>query len=390
MILYLIAASRKNHIPSHCFYADDLMVFCKGKVSSLEALKNLFARYAACSGQSMNLRKSFIYAGGITDHKLNHIVNMLGFTIGSLPFNYLGAPIFKGKPKCIHLQPIAGKVKAKLTKWKASLLSIAGRIQLVKYVVQSMLIHTMSIYSWPVKLLRDMEKWIKKIIWSGDVTKRKMVIVAWKKICADFEEGGLELKSLICLNEATNLKMCWNILQSEEQWANIVKSRVLRGNICINHHISSSIWSGAKAEFSILQENCSWIVGNGNQINFWSDSWCGQVLAQTYNLSDQMLDLLPKKLSSYIADHKWNISDEMHQNFPNLRFLVSQVTLPNGNQRDKLVWKHSPKGELTQKNAYSFKKHQKGNLVHLKLPHTQGSGRGPTIWCVVCNSPIFR
>ena len=40
----LIKASRSAYIPSHCFYADDLMVFCKGKQSSLEALKNLFTR----------------------------------------------------------------------------------------------------------------------------------------------------------------------------------------------------------------------------------------------------------------------------------------------------------------------------------------------------------
>jgi len=42
--------------------------------------------------------------------------------------------------------------------------------------------------------------------------------------------------------------------------------------------------------------------------------------------------------------------------FPGLSFLVSKVTLPAGSQRDKLVWKHSPKGDLTQKDAYEFKK----------------------------------
>jgi hypothetical protein len=30
-------------------------------------------------------------------------VNMLDFSIGELPFKYLGAPIFKGKPKPIHV-----------------------------------------------------------------------------------------------------------------------------------------------------------------------------------------------------------------------------------------------------------------------------------------------
>lgn len=58
----------------------------------------------------------------------------LGFSIGTLPFTYLGAPIFKGRPKKIHFQHIADRVRIKLANWKAALLSIAGRVQLVKSV----------------------------------------------------------------------------------------------------------------------------------------------------------------------------------------------------------------------------------------------------------------
>jgi hypothetical protein len=100
----------------------------------------------------------------------------------------------------IYFQPIVDKVKIKLATWKASLLSMAGRVQVVKSVIQSMLLHTISIYSWPTSLLREMEVWIKNFIWSGDINKRKLVTVAWKKVCVDTEEGGLGLRSLICLN----------------------------------------------------------------------------------------------------------------------------------------------------------------------------------------------
>ena len=143
----LIKASRSAYIPSHCVYADDLMVFCKGKQSSLEALKDLFTRYAGCSRQVMNLSKSSIFAGGVSEARLNNMKVLLGFSIGTLPFTYLSAPIFKGRPKKIHLQLIADRVRIKLANRKAALLSIAGRVQLVKFVVQSMLIHTMNVYS---------------------------------------------------------------------------------------------------------------------------------------------------------------------------------------------------------------------------------------------------
>jgi len=98
----LISSSRGCYVPSHCFYADDLMVFCKGKTSNLEALKKLFIRYANCSGQIINANKSFFFAGGVNQNRLHHFSNILGFKVGTLPFTYLGAPIFKGKPKVIH------------------------------------------------------------------------------------------------------------------------------------------------------------------------------------------------------------------------------------------------------------------------------------------------
>jgi len=66
-----IKASTSKHIPSHCFYVDDLMVFYKGKNSSLEveALKDLFPRYAACSRQVINLSKSSQFVRGISDSR---------------------------------------------------------------------------------------------------------------------------------------------------------------------------------------------------------------------------------------------------------------------------------------------------------------------------------
>ncbi|MCI10142.1 RNA-directed DNA polymerase (Reverse transcriptase), partial [Trifolium medium] len=219
----LIKASRNNYVPSHCLYADDIMVFCRGKLSCLQALKNLFTDYANCSGQVINASKSTIYSGGISQVRLTQIVNLIGFNIGSLPFTYLGVPIFKGRPKARYFIPIADKIKSKLSAWKASLLSIAGRAQLVKSVIQSMLVYSISIYSWPVALLKTIEGWTRNFIWSGDIAQTKLVTVSWKKVCAPSEEGGLGLRSLISTNEAANLKLCWDLLHSNEDWAAILK-----------------------------------------------------------------------------------------------------------------------------------------------------------------------
>jgi len=69
-----IAAARHVSVPPHCFYADDLMVYYKGKLSTLEALGDLFTMYASCSGQIINTRKSSIHVGGISHGMLNSMV----------------------------------------------------------------------------------------------------------------------------------------------------------------------------------------------------------------------------------------------------------------------------------------------------------------------------
>ncbi|KAK2368688.1 hypothetical protein QL285_081866 [Trifolium repens] len=180
-VLDQIKGTRHFKVPSHTFYADDLMVFCKGKLSGLKELKKLFNNYALQSGQVISTAKSTIYSGSITHGRLNLIVDLLNFKVGALPFNYLGVPIFKGKPKSSYLQPVADKIASKLTAWKASLLSMAGRVQLVKSVIQSMLIYSISVYSWPTGLIKEVEKSIRNFIWSGDVDKRKRWNSAKKK-----------------------------------------------------------------------------------------------------------------------------------------------------------------------------------------------------------------
>jgi hypothetical protein len=183
--LNLIKGTRNVSVPSHSFYADDLMIFCKGNLRGLKSLKDLFNSYALESGQVINNSKSTIFSGSITQGRLSLIMQLFRFNIGSLPFLYLGVLIFKGKPKACYLQPIVDKIKLKLSAWKASLLSIAGRVQLVRSVILSMLTYSISIYSWPVSLLKEIEKCIRNFIWNGDTKKRKLVTISWKKKYVD-------------------------------------------------------------------------------------------------------------------------------------------------------------------------------------------------------------
>ncbi|GAU48962.1 hypothetical protein TSUD_406700 [Trifolium subterraneum] len=297
-----------------------------GKLAGLKALKDLFDSYALQSGQNINTTKSTIFLGSIT----------------------------QGKPKVNWLQSIADKIRFKLLAWKACLLSMACRIQLVRAVMHSMLMYSISIYSWPVSLIKNIEKDVKNFIWSGDVGKKKLVTVAWKKICRPFSQGGLNIRSLTCLNKAINLKLCWSLFHSQSSWAKLVQARVVRDNKVIHHHIYSSLWSSIKEEVATMFENSIWLLGNGKDINFWNDCWCGHSLSEVFNIPAHISQNLTSSVSDYILNGHWNIPSQLSQQFSTLSLIVQQISIPLDPSHDLLLWKHTDFGELQLADAYNF------------------------------------
>lgn len=182
-----------------------------------------------------------------------------------------------------------------------------------------------------------------------------MVTVAQHKVCKPIREGGLGIRSLISLNEASNLKLCWELHNSSESWADILKSRVLKGRNFIRYHIYSSLWSSIKAENEVVLQNSSWNLGNGTLINFWRDNWCGQPLADSFNLPTFIADNLQAKVCDFIQDYHWNIPDSVSVIFPAIKQLVKQVTIPKFCAEDKRIWTSNISGILSFKDAFLHK-----------------------------------
>lgn len=128
-----------------------------------------------------------------------------------------------------------------LSAWRASLLSMVGGLILNKTIIHRMLHHCLLVYSWPSSLLKHIERW------SGDINKRKLVTVWWNTWCKPTSKGGLGIRSLRILNEASNLKQCGE--------ATLLRSRVLRNGRHISYHMFSSLWSGIRSAYNDHVEN---------------------------------------------------------------------------------------------------------------------------------------
>ena len=176
----------------------------------------------------------------------------------SLPFTYLGVPIFTGKKKRVFLQLLADKILSKLSAWKGKMLSLAGRAKLIQSVIQSMFLHSFKVYKWPLSLLKFITKRIKNFLWSGDVDKGKCVTLAWSRVCKPKVAGGLGLRDPKNLNDAAILKFSWESMKSNTCWGHLFQSRFKVNSFqFIRTYLKSSVWPGIKAYyFHALQMGC--------------------------------------------------------------------------------------------------------------------------------------
>lgn len=203
-----IRAGRQTRVPTHLLYADDILLFCQASSRNCQSLSRIFEHYASISGQCVNYTKSKIFFGSQVPQALRRrIKRSIGFSEGSLPFIYLGVPLFTGKPRRIFFQPVMDKILSKFSRWRGSSLSMVGRVCLVDSVIASSLVHSMMIYKWPSSLLKDIEAAMRNFIWTGDIRKRGFTSVAWARVCSPKEEGGLGLRSISTANRALPLHL---------------------------------------------------------------------------------------------------------------------------------------------------------------------------------------
>ena len=303
------------------------------------------------SGQIINNSKSNFFTGAMTNARVQMLVALLGFSAGVIPFTYLGCPIFKGKPKTAHFLTITDRIKTKLATWKGISLSIMGRIQLVKSIIHGMLVYSFNVYMWPRRLLCLLDSWIKNFIWSRDIHSRKVCTVSWKIMCRSWAAGGLEIKSTRLINDSLMLKFAWELLSMDCQWASLFKIKYfINGRPCLRY-MKSSIWPSIKMHISTVSSNSLWFIGNGNNINLWSDNWLGEPLLDLLHIDVNIHDLFSGTVADVIENGNWNFPGAL---LPHVTPLLATIVLPTSSLPDVLVWLHATDGKLTAKQAKTF------------------------------------
>ena len=121
----------------------------------------------------------------------------LGDADKSLPMQYLGLPLKKGRLTRSEWQPAIEKVGTRLGGWHAKLLLRGGRLVLLHSVLTAIPIFYLYVFKLPIGVGKRLESLMRQFMWkgSGPGQRRGQAMVSWDIVC-----GPIKARDLGTLN----------------------------------------------------------------------------------------------------------------------------------------------------------------------------------------------
>ncbi|GJV14676.1 RNA-directed DNA polymerase, eukaryota, reverse transcriptase zinc-binding domain protein [Tanacetum coccineum] len=269
---------------SHMFYADDAVFVGEWSESNLSSLVHVLDCFHKVSGLKINMSKSKIMGIEVDSGRVSSAAFKLGCLVFKTPFLYLGSYVGGEMHRFQSWDDIVDRVRRRLSKWKMKMLSIGGRLTLVKSVLGSMPIFHMSMFKVPTGTLRTLESIRGKFFNGHETSSKKVSWVQWNKVLAPKVNGGLGVSSLYALNRGLLFKWVWRFLSHDSTlWTRVIKAiHGDDGNIDgIPRNGANSCWVNIINEIKVLAKKginlmnfMRMKLGNRVSTLFWDDGWC--------------------------------------------------------------------------------------------------------------------
>ena len=185
------------------------MLFCHATPEDTAAIKGILTLFGKASGLLVNYAKSSatVLHGDMQGHE---VIAQLGCPVVQLPITYLGIPLSTRRPSAAQLQPLVDTVAARLPTWKAWLMNKAGRLALVKSVLNAIPVHQLLAFAPPKKTLKQLAKIQRGFLWAGRaVANGGHCHVNWSRVCRPIAYGGLGVRDLERAGLALRLRWLW-------------------------------------------------------------------------------------------------------------------------------------------------------------------------------------
>ncbi|WMV56909.1 hypothetical protein MTR67_050294 [Solanum verrucosum] len=294
---------------THLIFADDLMIFCKGTVESVNRVMEALAHFSAATGLEANIEKSSVFLAGVDEDTRSQILLRTGFSIGQFPIRYLGLPLSPKKWKKTECYSLVDKITQRITVTYSKQLSYAGRLQVINAVLFSIHSFWGAVFILPQSILKEVDKICRAFLWGCNAEQKKIALVSWEKICLPKRKGGLNVKGSSNWNIASVGQLLWQIVVNKESlWLKWIHGIYIKTD--------ASIWTHK------VPTDCSWYWKKLNGIKILMQGWYNQgryMLTQfgNYSITRSYLALMGYRPKMRTAELIWT-----SMALPKHRFMV--------------------------------------------------------------------
>lgn len=199
----------KNPPPiTHLFFANDLLLFGEAFVPQMNIMMKCLDDFCHASGQLVSKAKSRILVSNkIHRGEARRISRATGINLTSDLGKYLGVPLLHKTPTRATYDFILERTQKRLSSWKASTLSLAGRVTLAKSIVAALPSYCMQTMLIPKGVCTKLDQLQRSFVWGSDNGTKRISQVRWNVICSHKSQGGLCFRYTSDFNKGLILKL---------------------------------------------------------------------------------------------------------------------------------------------------------------------------------------
>ncbi|KAL0299931.1 UNVERIFIED_CONTAM: hypothetical protein Sangu_2461200 [Sesamum angustifolium] len=160
---------------THLLFADDLMLFSRGDLTSIRILMECLQEFRDISSLAVNTAKSNIFTAGTQNDTLDEALAMTEFARGHMPVRYLGISLTAQRLLVTDYSPLVDQIASCIRKWTTKSLSFAGRLELMRSVIQEVECFWLQFFPLPMAVIEKIHRLCRAFLWNS-----KRAPVAWR------------------------------------------------------------------------------------------------------------------------------------------------------------------------------------------------------------------
>jgi len=362
---------------THLLFVDDVLIFCSGTRGESKILRDMLDLFSKATGMDINVGKSSLISHRLSPREVEDITGHFPFTHSGMDegLKYLGFYLKANLYQSRDWYWLIGKVEKRLKGWSHKWLSRAGRLVLVKSVLEAIPVYWLSLSWIPLGILEKIRRLCFRYLWSGKSENQVTPWVGWKKIAIPKGLGGWGLKNIFHFAKALAAKGGWRIIKADNLWTRVIRHKYLSHgsvedwvrNPRKSHRGGSVIWKALVKAFPLIESNLAWAVGNGEKFQVGKDPWMGSALqhilpAHVIRALRQRGIKYLNQLSVHRAEDPWTQHWRRAQDigldppeadvFNNYINNLVQAHIQLNEHEDEMVWDLDPNGGYTPKVGY--------------------------------------